>query len=174
MKYDITYSCGHDGTVDLWGKGAERERKISFFERCGLCPECYKAPPKCWGKLFTESALTDEIQKAKSLGAQIKGAKADGCEITSLGQLGGDAVADQLKAEYEEKQSMISSLQKPDRPSILQGKDWNGKIYRDVIYLDGEKTVISAEDKKALEDYLKSMEQYRSEKKKILERNDHE
>ena len=44
----------------------------------------------------------------------------------------------------------------------------------DAIYLDGEKTVISAEDKKALEDYLKSMEQYRSEKKKILERHDHE
>lgn len=43
MKYDITYSCGHDGTVDLWGKGSERERKINFFERCGLCPECYKA-----------------------------------------------------------------------------------------------------------------------------------
>ena len=69
---------------------------------------------------------------------------------------------------------MISALHKPDRPAILAGKEWNGKIYRDAIYLDGEKTVISAEDKKALEDYLKSMEQYRSEKKKILERHDHE
>ena len=43
MKYSITYACGHEGTVDLWGKGSERERKINFFERCGLCPECYKA-----------------------------------------------------------------------------------------------------------------------------------
>lgn len=31
MKYDITYSCGHEGTVDLWGKVSERERKINFF-----------------------------------------------------------------------------------------------------------------------------------------------
>lgn len=240
MKYSITYACGHEGTVDIWGKGSERERKINFFERCGLCPECYKAqmqkkaaeqplvynfsvlpaittdgqlvvygyfsgntmpvkddikalggyrwedchsaeydllakaPPKCWGKLFTESALAEEIQKAKSIGAEIKGAEADGCEITSLGQLVGYGIAAKLKAEYEEKQSMISALHKPDRPAVLAGKEWNGKIYRDAIYLDGEKTVISTEDKKALEDYLKAMEQYRSEKKKILERHDHE
>lgn len=234
MKYDITYSCGHNGTVELFGKGSERERKINFFERCGLCPECYKAqmqkkaaeqplvynlsvlpaitddgqfviygyfsgntmpvkdeikalggyrweecrsaeydlsvkaPPKCWGKLFTGSDLMAEIQNAKSLGAQIKGAKADGCEITSLGQLIGYGIAAKLKAEYEEKQSMISALHKPERPAILADKEWNGKIYRDAIYLSGEKTVISADDKKALEDYLKALEQYRSEKKKIM------
>ena len=51
----------------------------------------------------------------------------------------------------------------------MSGKTWNCKIYRDAIYLDGEKTVISADDKKALETYLKALEQYRSEKKKILE-----
>lgn len=235
MKYDIIYSCGHEGTVDLWGKGAERDRKISFFERCGLCPDCYKAqmqkqvaeqplvynlsvlpaltddgqfvvygyfsgntlpvkddikalggyhwedchsaeydlfpkaPPKCWGKLFTGSDLMAEIQNAKSLGAQVKGAKSDGCEITSLGQLIGYGIAAKLKAQYEEKQSKISALQKPERPAILSGKTWNGKIYRDAIYLDGEKTVISADDKKALDAYLKALEQYRSEKKKILE-----
>ncbi len=33
---------------------------------------------------------------------------------------------------------------------------------------------MTAEDKKSLEDYLKAMEQYRSEKKKILEGYDHE
>ena len=31
-KYDVTYSCGHSGIVDLVGKGSERERKIKFFE----------------------------------------------------------------------------------------------------------------------------------------------
>lgn len=41
-KYDVTYSCGHSGIVELVGKGSERERKIKFFEECGLCPECYK------------------------------------------------------------------------------------------------------------------------------------
>lgn len=43
MKYDVTYSCGHDGVVSLLGKGAERERKLAWYADCGLCPECYKA-----------------------------------------------------------------------------------------------------------------------------------
>ncbi len=43
MKYDVTYSCGHEGVVQLYGKGSERERKIEWYESCGLCPECYKA-----------------------------------------------------------------------------------------------------------------------------------
>lgn len=43
MQYDVTYSCGHSGTVNLFGKGKEHERKLAFFRDCGLCPECYKA-----------------------------------------------------------------------------------------------------------------------------------
>ena len=32
MKYDITYSCGHTGTVELYGKTSERESKIRWYE----------------------------------------------------------------------------------------------------------------------------------------------
>lgn len=41
-KYSITYSCGHEGTVQLFGKNEERDRKIKYYEEFGLCPECYK------------------------------------------------------------------------------------------------------------------------------------
>lgn len=37
-----TFSCGHTGTVQLYGKGDERERKIRYFEEYGVCSECYK------------------------------------------------------------------------------------------------------------------------------------
>lgn len=43
MKYNVNFSCGHESTVDLVGKTADRERKIAYFEAYGLCPECYKA-----------------------------------------------------------------------------------------------------------------------------------
>ena len=46
MKYNITYSCGHNGTVKLFGVSSERERKIKYFENRGLCPECYKEKMK--------------------------------------------------------------------------------------------------------------------------------
>lgn len=42
MKYEVTYSCGHTGTVQLYGKTEERERKIKYYKEYGLCPECYK------------------------------------------------------------------------------------------------------------------------------------
>lgn len=42
MKYEVTFSCGHTGTVQLYGKGNERERKIRYFEEYGVCSECYK------------------------------------------------------------------------------------------------------------------------------------
>lgn len=41
-KYDVTYSCGHEGTVELFGKEKDRQRKIEWYESTGLCPECYK------------------------------------------------------------------------------------------------------------------------------------
>jgi len=41
-KYDVKFSCGHEETVELFGKSADRERKIAYFEKHGVCSECYK------------------------------------------------------------------------------------------------------------------------------------
>ena len=41
-KYNVTYSCGHEGTVQLFGKADARDRKIKYYEEYGLCSECYK------------------------------------------------------------------------------------------------------------------------------------
>ena len=35
-------SCGHEDTIELFGKTADRERKIEYFKSSGLCKECYK------------------------------------------------------------------------------------------------------------------------------------
>lgn len=43
MKYEITFSCGHTETIELYGPTKERERKIAYFESKGECSECYKA-----------------------------------------------------------------------------------------------------------------------------------
>lgn len=42
MKYDVKFACGHTDTVELFGKAADRERKIAFYEKNCLCPDCYK------------------------------------------------------------------------------------------------------------------------------------
>jgi hypothetical protein len=34
--------CGHEDTVELFGKTADRERKIDWFKSEGMCKECYR------------------------------------------------------------------------------------------------------------------------------------
>lgn len=41
MRYDGIYSCGHEGSVYIYGKSDYREwRKEKIFS--GICPDCYK------------------------------------------------------------------------------------------------------------------------------------
>lgn len=42
MKITITYACGHEGTVQLYGKSADRDRKKTWLEQNALCPDCQK------------------------------------------------------------------------------------------------------------------------------------
>lgn len=42
MKYYIQFSCGHKATVELFGKSADRDKKIRYFEEQGVCPDCYR------------------------------------------------------------------------------------------------------------------------------------
>ena len=39
-KYDVTYKCNHEGTVELFGKTTDRMKKIEWMEE-NLCPECH-------------------------------------------------------------------------------------------------------------------------------------
>lgn len=41
-KYTVTMACGHEETIELFGKNSERERKIQYYESKGVCKECYK------------------------------------------------------------------------------------------------------------------------------------
>lgn len=41
MKYTVTYSCGHSGTVELFGPERDRERKLEWYQEHAVCPECY-------------------------------------------------------------------------------------------------------------------------------------
>ena len=42
MKYEVDFSCGHTGKVELYGKSEDRNKRIKYLEKYGICPECYK------------------------------------------------------------------------------------------------------------------------------------
>ena len=41
MKYTVKFSCGHEAEIVLFGKVSEREKKIAYYEKYGVCPSCY-------------------------------------------------------------------------------------------------------------------------------------
>ena len=43
MKIDIKFSCGHSGTVELYGSADERQHRIAYLEKYGTCSDCFKA-----------------------------------------------------------------------------------------------------------------------------------
>lgn len=62
MKYDITYSCGHEGRVELFGKTEDRERKIAWYKSNGICPECYKEMKKMDAEIEAEKTGLKETE----------------------------------------------------------------------------------------------------------------
>ena len=41
-KYEITYSCGHTETIELYGNQDERFRRLAWLEKNGKCSKCYR------------------------------------------------------------------------------------------------------------------------------------
>jgi hypothetical protein len=42
-KYQVTMACGHTVEIQLYGKEYDRDKKIAWLEKHGLCTECQKA-----------------------------------------------------------------------------------------------------------------------------------
>lgn len=42
-KYEVKMSCGHTETIQMFGKMADRDKKIAWLEEHGICTACYKA-----------------------------------------------------------------------------------------------------------------------------------
>lgn len=65
MKYELTYSCGHEGVVDLIGPGKERESKLLWYKSHGSCPECNKL--KLQKRYLDETEEREKVEKELGL-----------------------------------------------------------------------------------------------------------
>ena len=61
MKCKVTYSCGHQGQVEVFGRSKDRESKLNWYKNKAVCPACYKAQKEA------------EIAKASEGLAQLTG-----------------------------------------------------------------------------------------------------
>lgn len=62
MKYYITFSCGHEGCVTLYGKASDREKRLEYLKAAALCPACEEKQKKeLEEKNYKNKLLTGEI-----------------------------------------------------------------------------------------------------------------
>ncbi len=57
-KYDVKMSCGHVVTLQLFGKMTDRDKKIAWLEKNGVCSECQKADAAAKAKAENLPELT--------------------------------------------------------------------------------------------------------------------
>ena len=71
MKYDVRFACGHTEGIQLYGKTAERERKIAYYEQHGMCSRCYaeqREAEKADKAEANRAAAAESDSKAKDRG----------------------------------------------------------------------------------------------------------
>ena len=75
MKYEVTYSCGHVGTVQIYGTAAEREKKIAWYENYAVCPDCYKKARQEEATTAAKQAKADGLPALTGSEKQIRWAE---------------------------------------------------------------------------------------------------
>lgn len=66
-KYDVTFSCGHTETIQLYGKDSDKKRRIEWLEKYGTCSECYKN--------FLDEQAEECKKKCNDIGLFIEGSE---------------------------------------------------------------------------------------------------
>lgn len=84
-KYYIEHTCGHEETVELFGKVSERERRIEWLE-AHSCTECWKKERKAETKAREAKAIEAIKQK---LGENAYNAITGLAKSTNEGELKG-------------------------------------------------------------------------------------
>lgn len=122
-------------------------------------------PPLCWNKIFSLKNLLEEIEKAKSIGAE--------CIDTEQGFFAtvNYQIATEKHMEWEEIHAKIEKIPKPSIPDILYGRRWNQKIYGKQdnysVYPDGEKVMLTNEQATEIKEYLQNKEEYKRKVEEI-------
>lgn len=84
MKCEITYYCGHTGTVQIYGSAKEREAKASWYAT-KVCPDCYKAQNDAnAAKGCDEVAMAYRDYKDKYAGCKTKSGSYDSVSKTII------------------------------------------------------------------------------------------
>lgn len=72
MKYQITYSCGHEDTLEAFGPKIDREKKLEWAKEYGLCPDCFEKEQE---RILFEFEMEHDLPNIKGTAKQTAWAR---------------------------------------------------------------------------------------------------
>ena len=106
-KYQVTYACGHTDTIQLYGKEADREKRLAYLATID-CPDCYH---------------NKQLQAAKAQTADLPELQGSDKQINW---------ATQIRAEVYAALDKYSKLIEADQTAREQGKIVARKMFADL------------------------------------------
>lgn len=103
MKYQVTFSCGHEGKVEVFGKNSARQYKIDQAAK-GICPECVKEQKELAASAIVTTGLPELEGSEKQIAWAIKIRDKVIAEFNSFTADDMEYVIDQVR--YEHKKEM--------------------------------------------------------------------
>lgn len=130
-KYSVEFSCGHTETVQLFGKTAERDRKIEWYEDYGCCSACCAAKKDAERKAANDAAAekSAELALPELTGSEKQIAWANTIRVNELSQFDerSASVLKQVSVLSEAAQQEISDailLQRSELVAKIEAKFW--------------------------------------------------
>ena len=165
-QYSYPYLCGHGhGTVRLYGKESDRQRKLAWYADTFVCPDCFKkqkaeedaAAPKT---ASLHLAVYGDVYQSRQVPGQLTANKE---ALKQLGYRWNDEMDGGLLALFKkpklalQKWTVVRNIEEIQNTAKQWAEQyWNGKFYGDDkrgwrIYLDGEPLKVANGDKASYE-----------------------
>lgn len=131
-----------------------------------------KSPSQAWYKLIPLTIIDGDIS-TDNLKADLKKVYrvADKVVEKPIDPITLELITKRTRAKIQQDKE-IANIQKPDRPKCYPAGRWNGKIYGKEkygyrVYIDGDETQITKEEKESIQTYLTAQAQYQQKIKDI-------
>lgn len=174
-KYAVKMSCGHEETIELFGKTADRDRKIAWLQEHGTCSACYKArldaEKIAATKAAAEKAVEDNLPELTGSEKQINWAMTIRAQkLTDLDKMFGDLNAKITDEQMRSKNQIAYQAARNVLTSKTEAKYWIDNRNNSVkslfaslkVEFDAEVERLTAEAEKVVEadveDYVVSPE----------------
>ena len=127
-KYDVRFSCGHTERKELFGAEKDRQSKIAYWEKSGVCSECYRKEKEQEAVRFAQENALPKLE-----GSEKQIAWATEIRLRKLAEL--EQMMEEALAEMPGEKELIEAQGQEYKAKLL-------KITKAATWIDARKSSV--------------------------------